>query len=177
MNADDLISQVKEQPRFRLEVGLLLDSAAFAEARDLNSLLEQFRFRQDDDVTSVGPEDVMRRLIELHRETPEVRFTLEACSASQWDGLRDRSAGDDDRFTLMLLAECIVKPEGFTEDKVRELRDTFTAGQWQALVAGVRSVNEGLFDLRPTFAASVLMSGMRQKSATAPHEESDIPSF
>jgi hypothetical protein len=38
-------------------------------------------------------------------------------------------------------------------------------------------VNEGLFDLRPTFAASVMTNGGRQRSTTALPEESVIPSF
>jgi hypothetical protein len=173
VNADDLIRQVKDRPRFRLEVGLLLDSGAFAEARDLNAMLEQSRFAQEDDVTVAGPQDILDRLLALYRETPEVRFVLEARSATEWETLRTANP-DDETFTLALLAECVVEPDGFTLDKVRDLRDSLTAGQWQALVAGVRSVNEGLFDLRPTFAASVLMSGGRQKSNTAPLEDSDI---
>jgi hypothetical protein len=171
MNADDLIAQVKERPRFRLEVGLLLDTDAFAEARDLNAMLEQSRFATDDDVTVAGPQDILDRLLTLYRETPEVRFVLEARSATEWEAIRVAHDGDDDGFTYRLLSECIVKPEGFTPEKVKDLRDTFTAGQWQSLVAGVRSVNEGLFDLRPTFAATVMMNGMRPKSNTAPHEE------
>jgi hypothetical protein len=44
------------------------------------------------------------------------------------------------------------------------------------LVVALQKVNEGLFDLRPTFAATVMTNGMRQKSTTAPLEESVIPS-
>jgi hypothetical protein len=177
MNADDLIRQVKEQPRFRMEVGLLLDAVAFAEARELNELLQQARFGGDDDVTATGPDVIMERLVSLYRDTPEVRFTLEARSASEWEAIAQAHDGDDEAFTVALLAACIVSPEGFTEDGVRDLKGSLTVGQWQALVAGVRSVNEGLFDLRPTFAATVLMSGMRQKSTTVQDEASPVPSF
>jgi hypothetical protein len=170
MDADDLLTQVKGQPRFRMEVGLLLDASAFDEARTLNSALQSFSFRDDDDVTQAGPHDVAQRLLELYRDTPEVTFTLEARTATEWERLRAESEGDDDRFTVGLLAACIVDPSGWTVAKIADLRDSLTAGQWHALVVGARQVNEGLFDLRPTLAATALMRGMRPNLTTAPNE-------
>jgi hypothetical protein len=175
VNADDLISQVKGQPRFRLEVGLLLDAAAFEEARELNDLLARSSVLQDDDVTSEGTEAVTARLMDLYRETPEVKFVLEARSASEWETIRAANP-DDAKFTLALVAACLVEPEGFDAGKVAELRDSLTAGQWFTLASAVRQVNEGLFDLRPTLAATVMMRGMRPNLTTAHLEESDIPS-
>jgi hypothetical protein len=170
VNASDLIAQVKGQPRFRMEVGLLLDAAAFDEARELNDMLARVSVLQDDDVTSEGAGAVSARLVELYRETPEVRFVLEARSASEWETIRAANT-DDGAFTSALMAACLVEPEGFDAVKVGELRDSLTAGQWFTLVSAVRQVNEGLFDLRPTLAATVMMRGMRPNLTTAPLED------
>jgi hypothetical protein len=175
MNADDLIRQVKERPRFRMEVGLLLDSDAFAEACRLNDRLAQWA-SDSDDVTDEGPESVVARLKELHRTTPEVRFVLEARNAREWEELY-REYPDVTDLSIGLFAACCVEPEGWDFRKAAELRDSLTAGQWTTLIMAVQKVNEGLFDLRPTFAASVMTNGGRQRSTTALPEESVIPSF
>ena len=168
MNADDLIRQVKERPRFRMEVGLLLDSNAFAEARELNDRLS--RWHDDEDVTDMGPQAIIDRLRALHRETPETRFVLEARNASEWESLY-REHPEVNSFSVALFAASCVEPEGWTYDKASELRDSLTSGQWTTLVAALQQVNEGLFDLRPTFAATVMSSGMRQNLTTALPEE------
>jgi hypothetical protein len=173
MNADDLISQVKAQPRFRLEVGLLLDSVAFAEAASLNDRLAGWA-SDSADVTDVGPDGIVDRLRVLYRETPEVRFVLEARNAREWEDLY-RAHPDVTDFSVALFAACCVEPEGWDYDKASDLRDSLTAGQWTTLVASLQKVNEGLFDLRPTFAATVMAGGMRQNSTIAPREESVIP--
>lgn len=172
MNAADLISQVKERPRFRMEVGLLLDSVAFAEALDLNDRLA--RWQDDDDVTSEGPQVIVDRLRQLHRETPEVRFIVEARNASEWEALH-RDHPDAIEFSIGLFAVSCVEPEGWDFAQASELRDSLTAGQWQTLVVALQKVNEGLFDLRPTFAASVMTEGMRRSSPIVRPEESVIP--
>jgi hypothetical protein len=169
MNADDLIRQVKEQPRFRMEVGLLLDSDAFAEACRLNDRLAQWA-SDGDDVTDEGPESVVARLKELHRNTPEVRFVLEARNAGEWETLY-REHPDVTDLSIGLFAACCVEPAGWDFEKASELRDSLTAGQWATLVAAIQKVNEGLFDLRPTFAATVMAGGMRQNLTTARLEE------
>jgi len=174
MNADDLIRQVKERPRFRTEVGLLLDTEAHAKARSLNERLADIA--QDGDVTSEGPEAIYEQLHALYRETPETRFVLEARNAAEWDALY-RKHPDVTEFSVALFAACCVEPEGWTFDKASELRHSLTAGQWTMLVSALQNVNEGLFDLRPTFAATVMSSGMRQKLTTALPEESDTLSF
>ena len=173
MNADDLIRQVKERPRFRLEVGLLLDTDAFAEARALNERLANFR--DDGDVTAEGPDSIVERLHELHRTVPETRFVLEARNAPEWEAL-NREWTDPTEFSVALFAECCVEPAGWDYRKAEELRQTITAGQWATLVMAMQRVNEGLFDLRPTFAATVMTNGMRPKSTIALPEDSDIPS-
>jgi hypothetical protein len=170
MDADGLLAQVRETPRFRMEVGLLLDAAAFDEARALNSALQSYSFTDEGDVTQTGPHAIAERLLALYRDTPEVTFTFEARSATEWEKIRRDADGDDDRFTVGLLAASIVEPSGWTVEKIERLRDSLTAGQWQALIVGVRQVNEGLFDLRPTLAATALMRGMRPNLTTAPNE-------
>ena len=174
MNADDLIRQVKDRPRFRLEVGLLLDTEAFAEARALNERLANFD--DDGDVTAEGPDSIVERLHELHRSVPETRFVLEARNAPEWEAL-NREWTDPTEFSVALFAECCVEPAGWDYGKAEELRQSITAGQWATLVMALQKVNEGLFDLRPTFAAYARTSAMRPKSSIAPLEESDIPSF
>jgi hypothetical protein len=168
VNASDLISQVKERPRFRMEVGLLLDSGAFAEACELNDRLARWA-GDGEDVTDSGPEWIVDRLKELHRETPEVRFVLEARNAPEWEGLY-RKYPDVTDFSVGLFAACCVEPEGWDFGKAAELRESLTAGQWTTLVAALQRVNEGLFDLRPTLAATVMTSGMRRNLTTAPLE-------
>lgn len=168
MNADDLIAQVKGQPRFRLEVGLLLDAAAFAEAATLNDRLTQWA-EDSDDVTDVGPEQIVDRLRALHRDTPEVRFVLQALSAAEWEALY-RKHDDVTDFSVALFAACCVEPDGWTFERASELRNSLTAGQWTTIVSVLQKVNEGLFDLRPTFAATVMTRGMRRNSTTAPLE-------
>jgi hypothetical protein len=173
VNADDLISQVKGQPRFRMEVGLLLDSVAFAEARDLNDSLS--RWADDGDVTDAGPDAIVKRLRDLYQSTPETRFVLEARNAREWEELQ-RQYPDVTEFSIALFAVSCVEPDGWDFEKASDLRESLTAGQWMTLVVALQKVNEGLFDLRPTFAATVMTNGMRQKSTTAPPEESVIPS-
>jgi len=176
MNADDLIRQVKDRPRFRMEVGLVLDAVAFAEARRLNDRLARLQtMPDDDDVTAEGAAAISDRLVAIYRETPETRFTLEARSASEWETLH-REFADPQEFTVALFAASCVEPSGWTLDGARQLKDSLTAGQWATLVLALQQLNEGLFDLRPTRAATAMMTGMRQNSTTALPEESDIPS-
>jgi hypothetical protein len=175
VNAGDLIAQVKETPRLRLEVGLILDGTAFAESRRLQDRLANMQnLPDDDDVTVQGVEEVSRRLVEIFRDTPETKFVLQALSASEWEALH-KKYDDASEFVIALFAACCVEPEGWTVDTARELKGTLTAGQWATLVLAMQQLNEGLFDLRPTRAATETMRGMRQKSTIAHHEESDIP--
>jgi hypothetical protein len=174
VNADDLIRQVKDRPRFRMEVGLLLDSGVFAEACELNDRLAKWA-TSEGDVTDAGPEWIVDRLRQLHRETPEVKFVLQALSATEWEDLY-RKYPDVADFSVALFAACCVEPDGWEFAGAQELKDSLTAGQWTTLVTALQRVNEGLFDLRPTLAATVMTSGMRQNSTTAPLAESVIPS-
>jgi hypothetical protein len=104
VNADDLISQVKGQPRFRMEVGLLLDSVAFAEARDLNDSLS--RWADDGDVTDAGPDAIVKRLRDLYQSTPETRFVLEARNAREWEELQ-RQYPDVTEFSIALVCRVV----------------------------------------------------------------------
>jgi hypothetical protein len=168
VNADDLIAQVKQRPRFRMEVGLLLDSDAYAEARSLNDRL--VRLTDEGDVTAEGPDAIMDRLQALYRDTPETVFTLEARNAAEWEAL-NREHDDPTEFSVALFAQSCVEPSGWTVESAQELRDALTPGQWATLVLALQRVNEGLFDLRPTFAATVMTSGMRQNLTTALPED------
>jgi len=165
MDAGDLLRQVREAPRFSVDVTMLLDAAAFTEARRLNDLLMTVSL--DDDVTSESRFEIAERLVRLHRETEEVSFTLEARTAGEWDDLRKASGDDDGEFVLHLFAASCVEPTGWTVESARDLRRSLTVGQWATIVAALRQLNEGLFDLRPTSAAIALTSGMRRNSTTA----------
>jgi hypothetical protein len=169
MNAGDLLRQVREAPRFTLDVALLLDAAAFDTARRLNDRLFALPF--DDDVTAESPVAIAEELHELYRETPEQVFRLEARTAAEWDDLRVAAGDDDGEFVLHLFAASCVEPSGWTPETARELRGTLTVGQWATLVAALRQLNEGLFDLRPTSAATALIRGMRPSSTTVVPEE------
>jgi hypothetical protein len=168
MNAGDLLRQVREAPRFSLDVALLLDPAAFEKARQLNDKL--FALPYDDDVTAESPIEVAQALHDLYRDTPETRFTLEARNAAEWDELRTAAGDDDGEFVLYLFAASCVEPSGWTPESARELRGSLTVGQWATLVAALRQLNEGLFDLRPTSAATALIRGMRPSSTTVDPE-------
>jgi len=171
VNAADLIAQVKEQPRLRMQVGLLLDGTAFAEARRLQDRLSRFQtMPDDDDVTAEGVTEIADRLVQIYRETPETTFTLQALSASEWEKLH-REYEDAQQFVIALFAACCVEPEGWTFDTASELKGTLTAGQWATLILALQQLNEGLFDLRPTRAATAMMSGTRQNLTTALPEE------
>jgi len=175
VNAADLIAQVREQPRLQMEVGLLLDGTAFAEARRLQDRMARLQnLPDDDDVTAEGIYEIAERLVQIYRETPETKFLLQALSAAEWEALH-RKYDDAGEFTLALFAACCVEPEGWTFDTAKDLKGTLTAGQWATLVLALQQLNEGLFDLRPTRAATALTNGMRQNLTTAPLEESDTP--
>jgi len=169
VNAGDLLRQVEERPRFEVEVGLLLDSVAFAEARALNDKLERLRWLPDGgDITDGTVTDTAARLVELYEQTPEQRFVLQARTVAEWEAIVSDTEGD---LTERLFAACCVEPEGWTVADVKRLKDSLTIGQWTVLTTALRQVNEGLFDLRPTRAATALTSGMRQRSTTALPEE------
>jgi len=172
VNAADLISQVKGQPRLQMEVGLLLDGTAFAESRRLQDKMTNLQHSpdNDDDVTVEGLHNIAMRLVEIYENTPETKFLLQALSASEWESLH-REWEDAGEFTIALFAASCVEPEGWTVKTARELKDTLTAGQWATLVLAMQQLNEGLFDLRPTRAATVLTNGMRQNLTTAHPEE------
>jgi hypothetical protein len=176
VNAADLIAQVREQPRLQMEVGLLLDGTAFAEARRLQDRMSRLQnLPDDDDVTAEGLYEIAKRLVEIYRETPETKFLLQALSAAEWEALHTKHSDSGD-FVIALFAACCVEPEGWTLETAKDLKGTLTAGQWATLVLALQQLNEGLFDLRPTRAATVLTNGMRQNLITAPLEESDTPS-
>jgi hypothetical protein len=162
VNAADLIAQVKEQPRLRMEVGLLLDGTAFAEARRLQDRLARMQHHpDDDDVTVGGVGEIVARLEEIYRETEETVFALEALSASEWETLHSKHDSVHD-FPIALFAACCKEPDGWTFETARDLKGTLTAGQWATLVLALQQLNEGLFDLRPTRAATGRMHGTRQ---------------
>lgn len=169
MDADGLIAQVEAAPRFELEVRLILDPTAYAEARRLNDRLATLPL-DDDDVTVEGVEAIVTRLHEIHRNTPETVFRFAARSASEWDALQTAHPDPMD-FSLALFASSCVEPDGWDLDKARLLYGRLTAGQWATLLQSLLSLNEGLFDLRPTRAATAMMRGMRQNSTTAQNEE------
>lgn len=176
MEADDLLAQVGRQPRFSLDVSLILDASAFAEARALNDELERARLGNagdDGDITDRPITEVAERLYEIYRDTPEVVFHLEARNAIEWEEIAKANEGDD--FPLALFAASCTDPSGFDIDSVRKLKSSLTPAQWQTLVVAVRQLHEGLFDLRPTRAATAVMRGMRLSSTTALPEESDTP--
>ena len=170
MNADNLLAQVAAAPRFETEVRLILDPNAYAEARRLNDRLVTLPL-DGDDVTVEGVESLVSRLHEIHRNTPETVFRFAARTASEWEALQVQHKDPID-FSLALFAESCLEPDGWDLDRARKLYDTLTAGQWAQLLQALLQLNEGLFDLRPTRAATAMMRGMRQNSTTAPSEES-----
>lgn len=169
MNADSLLAQVEAAPRFEIEVRLILDPNAYAEARRLNDRLATLPL-DGDDVTVEGVEAIVSRLHEIHRNTPETVFRFAARTASEWEAIQ-AALPDPTDFSLELFAQSCVEPDGWDHDKARKLYDRLTAGQWAQLLQALLTLNEGLFDLRPTRAATALMRGMRQNSTTAPNEE------
>jgi len=174
MNADSLLAQVAAAPRFELDVRLILDPNANSEARRLNHRLTTLHL-DGDDITVEGVESVVTRLHEIHRNTPETVFRFAARTAAEWEAIQVAHPDPTD-FALELFAQSCVEPDGWDHAKARQLYDTLTAGQWSVLLQTLLSLNEGMFDLRPTRAATAMMRGMRQSSTTVQNEEYPDPS-
>lgn len=171
----DKVEARETQPRFRRDVRLVLDAAAFSRAQDLNFRLEQALVGNvdDDDVTVEGPVQIAEQLDALHREHPPALFTFEARTPSEWTDLVADHQGKPDLWHRVV-AECAVvfeddpvDPDELTVDLVKRYAETLTPGQWQTLVECVRALNEALFDLRPTKAASAVLGRMRPSSTSA----------
>ena len=177
---DDLVGQVEEQPRFRVTVRLLLDAAAYNRASDLQVDLDVAMARPaDDDITVESAVSVAQELADLFEEHPPATFVFEQLSAAEWsefeaDQPPDR--GRDAPFWRDLMARCCIEPEAATREGFDRLHRRLSVGQWEQLRAGVEAANVGLFDLRPTRAATALLRGTRQSLTTAPSEGSPDPS-
>jgi len=175
MDADSLIAQVAASPRFEIEARLILDPNAYAEARRLNDRLATLPL-DGDDVTVEGVEAIVTRLHDIYRNTPETVFRFAARTASEWEAIQVKYSDATD-FAIELFAQSCVEPEEWDHGKARQLYDKLAAGQWSALLQAILALNEGMFDLRPTRAATALMRGMRQSSTTAQNEDLlDLPS-
>jgi len=132
----------------------------------------------DDDITVESAVDVAQQLADLFEQHPPATFVFEQLSAAEWSEFEaDHGAdrGRDAPFWRDLMARCCVEPEQATRDGFDRLHRRLSVGQWEQLRAGVEAANMGLFDLRPTRAATALLRGMRQSLTTAPNEGSHDP--
>jgi hypothetical protein len=172
---EGLVGQVEQQERFRVTVALLLDAAAYNRATDLQLQLEQTMGRPvDDDVTVESATTVAQELHDLYEQHPPTKFVFQALSAREWSEFEaghDTDRGRDAAFWRDLMGRCCVAPEGASREAFDRLHAALSVGQWEQLRAGAEAANVGLFDLRPTRAATALLRGMRQNSTTAPNEE------
>lgn len=174
MSIVDKVQAREEQPRFHRDVRLVLDAAAFARAQDLNHQLEQAVLgdRDDEDVTVPGMQTLADELDVLHDEHPPVLFRFEARTPDEWTDL----VADHDGKQLwhhVFAQSCVifedepVDEDDLTAELVARYAATLTPGQWSSLVGALRSLNEALFDLRPTSAAYAALRRMRPNSTSA----------
>lgn len=177
---DTLVGQVEEQPRFRVTVRLLLDAAAYNRASDLQADLDAAIAKPaDDDITVESAVGVAQQLADLFDQHPPAIFVFEQLSAAEWSEFEADQPGERGRdapFWRDLMARCCVEPDAATREGFDRLHRRLSVGQWEQLRAGVEAANVGLFDLRPTRAATALLRGTRQNLTTAPSEGSDDPS-
>lgn len=175
---DRLVGQVEEQGRFTRDVRLILDPAAFTQAQELTWQLDRHihsgHVGDGEDVTGEGsPVGLARRLQELHEVHPERLFRFEARTAAEWTDLA-ASGPDGPKFWSQVMADsCVIFMDEPCADErpdvevFERLRATLTPAQWAALSTEVRMLNEQLFDLRPTRAATALLRGTRPNSTSA----------
>ena len=177
---DSLVDGVEQQPRFRVTVRLLLDAGAYNRASDLQIALDGVMAKPaDDDVTVESATSVAQQLSDLHDQHPPALFVFEQLTAAEWsefEAEHDTDRGRDAAFWRDLMGRSCVTPEGASREGFDRLHNRLSVGQWEQLRQGVESANVGLFDLRPTRAATALLRGSRQNSTTAPNEESPDPS-
>jgi hypothetical protein len=175
MDFDSLVSDVEEQPRFRVTVRLLLDAEAYNTATDLQIALDGVMAKPaDDDVTVESATSVAQQLSDLYDQHPPTLFVFEQLSAAEWSAFEaehDADRGRDAEFWRDLMGRSCVVPEGASREGFDRLHNRLSVGQWETLRQGVEQANVGLFDLRPTRAATALLRGMRQNSTTAPDED------
>ena len=172
---DDLIDDVEQQPKFRVPVRLLLAAAAYNRSNELHTKIEQAAVGgDDDDITADGLEALLDEQQQLYHDHPPTVFVFEQMSAEDWSDLSG-DHDDADEFWLHAMAASCVEPEGASVDGFRRWKRRLNAGQFEQLRAGCQAANEGLFDLRPTSAASRLLRGLRRNSTTASLEESPDP--
>jgi hypothetical protein len=175
---DTLVGQVERQEPFRLPVRLVLDSGAYTELQRLEGELEKVLLGpDDDDVTTVGPEALADQIGTLLRDHRPAEFVFQAVSGVRWDDLVAKHPGTGadvaPSFWPAVMAECCVAPEGATVDGFVALvgdgrvEGKLNSGQRETLIQGVREVNRGLTDLRPSFAATTLIRGTRRNSTTS----------
>ena len=176
---DDALAEAESQPRFRIPVRLLLDASAYNRAAtlqaDLDDLVPRLSLAKastnGEDVTETSPlgraRELAEQLVEVHETHPPTSFVFEALPAKAFSDLDAEHKGDrgpTDDFWCHLMAASCVEPEGSTVEGWQRWRDTLTAGQWDVLRRTCESACLGVFDTRPTRAASALLGGLRQRS-------------
>jgi hypothetical protein len=171
MNFDQLVDEVEQADRFRVTVRLLLDATAYNRASDLQIDLDAAMSRPaDDDVTVESATSVAQELHDLYEQHPPTIFVFEALTGPEWSEFEaghDNDRGRDAPFWRDLMGRSCVAPEGASREHFDRLHAKLSVGQWEQLRQGVEAANVGLFDLRPTRAATALLRGMRQNSTSA----------
>ena len=176
---DSLVAGVEQQERFRVTVSLLLDAGAYNRASELQMDLDRALAKPaDDDVTVESATSVAQQMSDLYEQHPPSVFVFEQLTAAEWSEFEadhDQDRGRDAAFWRDLMGRSCVTPEGASREGFDRLHNRLSVGQWEQLRAGVEAANVGLFDLRPTRAATALLRGSRQNStsATASSESPD----
>lgn len=172
---DDTLAAAEQQPAFRVPVPVLLDAAAYNRSNELHRRIEQAATQPDDeDITADGILGLLEEQETLHRQHPPTTFVFEQIGAQAWSDLTAEYPKPDEFWVQAMAASC-VEPDGATVEGFARWRNRLSAGQFEQLRAGCQAANEGLFDLRPTSAASALLRRLRQNSTTAPSGESPDP--
>lgn len=172
---DELVEQVEQAPTPTVEVRVLFDPDAAARHRQLEQELDDLVQRPSGSIDERGPAQVADEIAQLMDTSEPTTFRFQTLGAKTWSDLiakhppskQERQRGRDvaDSFWPDALAASCVEPEGATRDGFASLWEKLSDGQWERLKAACREANVAEHDIRPSQAASVLLSGRRPKSA------------
>lgn len=188
---DDVLA--KAQPR-TIKVPVCFRGDLISEHATLNAQLEHA-------IGTGGSDDHLLELadalsaIETEMREATVEFVFTNLGRARWTELLAEHPPTDeqkklygrrfdhnpDTFPYAAIAASCTSPEGMTVDKVRELEDVVSAGQWSALWSGCLEANMGGAALGESPAASAVLRRLRPSSeppaptASAAASSSDAP--
>lgn len=172
---DDLLA--KAQPR-TVTVPLCLRGDLLEEHEQAKAALAIAQAERRDDAVQV---ELAEAVVGIETDIAEatVDFVLRNIGRRAWsDLLGEHPPTDDQRevfgrrldhnpdtFPYAAVAASCVAPDGVTAEKIRELEEVISSGQWDELWAACLTVNMGSLKVGESKAASDVLSRLRPRSA------------